>query len=63
MQSDSQTSAPVPADSAARRDILSAIRRQSVPAAEIPDLTGNWIAYPDRLQQFSESLAFVGGQC
>src|SRR3569623_1545413 len=61
MQTDSQT--PAPADSTARRDILSAIRRQSVPAAEIPDLKGEWITYPDRLKQFSESLAFVGGQC
>lgn len=44
-------------------EILSAIRRQRVPAAELPSLQQAWIAYPDRFAQFQSAVESVGGRC
>jgi L-lactate dehydrogenase complex protein LldG len=45
-----------------KHDILTAIARHPAPAAELPDLSGPWIAFPDRLQQFADVLSSVGGR-
>ena len=45
-----------------KQDILNAIRRSSVPRADLPDLAGPWITYPDKTRQFSETVASVGGR-
>jgi L-lactate dehydrogenase complex protein LldG len=46
----------------ARQEILSAIRRQAVPRAELPQLDGQqWITYDDRVAQFASVLKAVGG--
>lgn len=50
-------------DSGSRADILAAIRRRSVPSAELPPLTGPWIEFPDRHAHFATTLASVGGNC
>jgi L-lactate dehydrogenase complex protein LldG len=34
-----------------------------VPAAELPDLAGPWISYPERHRQFASVLEAVGGRC
>ncbi len=49
-------------------EILNKLRKQSVPAVELPDLkapelTQRWIQYPDPTAQFSEVLSGVGGVC
>jgi L-lactate dehydrogenase complex protein LldG len=46
-----------------RSAILATLRKQELPQRELPSLTGPWITYPDRAQQFAESLRGVGGQC
>lgn len=46
-----------------KQDILQHIRRQRVPAADLPSLAEPWITYADRRAQFTASLAGVGGQC
>lgn len=43
-------------------DILKAVRRQTVPTADLPDLNQPWIKYEDRLAQFQIVLESVGGK-
>lgn len=43
--------------------ILSALRAQSVPPAELPSLDQVWIRYDDRAAQFTAALESVGGRC
>lgn len=45
-----------------RDEILRAIRQHTIAPTPLPDLEGDWIRYPDRVQQFSEVLASVGGE-
>lgn len=45
-----------------KQEILNRIRRQELPAAELPALTGPWIEYADREKQFGDVLTFVGGK-
>lgn len=44
-----------------KQAILAAIRRTLPPAAELPDLAGEWIRYEQPLQQFTAVLESVGG--
>lgn len=44
-------------------EILSAIRRQRVPPAELPSLEQAWISYPDPFAQFQSAVESVGGRC
>lgn len=49
-------------------DILSKLRKQSVPPVELPNLEApelkqRWIQYPDPTAQFTEVLSGVGGIC
>lgn len=44
-----------------RQRILDAIRRNQPPPAELPELTGEWICFPDPRQQFVQSLESVAG--
>jgi L-lactate dehydrogenase complex protein LldG len=46
-----------------REEILSAIRRQPVPAAELPSMQQAWITYPDPFAQFQSAVESVGGRC
>jgi L-lactate dehydrogenase complex protein LldG len=46
-----------------KQAILGAIRRHQLPSSELPDLSGPWISYPNKMQQFAEMLQFVGGRC
>ena len=46
----------------ARKEILKAIRQHEIPSVEAPALDQAWIHYQDRLSQFLESLASVGGK-
>ncbi len=46
-----------------RNQILKSIRYFLPQASELPDLAGNWVDYPDLTAQFSDVLAFVGGEC
>ena len=46
-----------------RDAILAAIRARHRPAAELPDLQQNWIAYDDPLAQFSTMLQSIGARC
>jgi L-lactate dehydrogenase complex protein LldG len=48
---------------ASRDDILRAIRRHPLPAAELPDLGQSWLTFPDRQRHFAELLEAVGGRC
>ncbi|HEY3968533.1 MAG TPA: LUD domain-containing protein [Planctomycetaceae bacterium] len=48
---------------ASRSEILSAVRSQKVPVAELPELSGSWISFPDRRKHYSETLGSVGGTC
>ncbi len=53
---------------ASRESILSTLRKHSVPETELPDLqlpelTQQWITYPDPSQQFSDMLASIKGLC
>lgn len=41
--------------------ILSALRNRLLQAADLPSLDGDWIVYDDVVEQFSQSLASVGG--
>lgn len=45
-----------------KNEILQRIRTRAVPPAPLPELSGPWIEYPDRQQQFCEALASVGGR-
>lgn len=45
-----------------REKILAVVRSQRVPDCDLPELAGPWIEYPDRVKQFGEALAFVGGK-
>lgn len=47
---------------ASRDEILSSIRQRKLPPAEPPTLAGDWIRYPDPVQQFQTVLSSVGGQ-
>jgi len=46
-----------------KQHILNAIRRQPVPATELPSLDQPWITYPDRFAQFKSLVESVGGRC
>jgi L-lactate dehydrogenase complex protein LldG len=46
-----------------RDAILAAVRAQARPATELPDLTGPWIVFEDRLAQFASVLQVVGARC
>ncbi len=46
-----------------RSHILDALRSRRPPVAVLPELSGTWITYPDPVQHFAETLAFVGGRC
>lgn len=46
-----------------KEDILGAIRRQRVPAAELPSLQQAWITYSNRFAQFQSAVESVGGRC
>ncbi|MEX2308263.1 MAG: LUD domain-containing protein [Pirellulales bacterium] len=48
--------------SSSKEAILSAIRRNSSAAAELPDLDREWTIYADRREQFIAVLEAVGGQ-
>jgi len=43
--------------------MLSAIRSQPAPAADLPSLDQSWIKYPDPLAQFAAVLQSIGGTC
>lgn len=45
-----------------KRQILSAIRQQQVPAAELPPVFSAGIVYADPVAQFREMLSLVGGR-
>jgi L-lactate dehydrogenase complex protein LldG len=45
-----------------RDSILASIRQTQVADAPLPAHDGPWIAYPDRVRQFSEVLSGVGGR-
>jgi L-lactate dehydrogenase complex protein LldG len=49
--------------STSRADILSAVRNRGVPPTALPELTGPWITFPDKLRHYAETLASVGGTC
>lgn len=51
-----------------RESILNTLRKHAVPETELPDLqqpelTQQWITYPDLSQQFSDLLASIKGLC
>ncbi len=47
-----------------RRTILDRLRSQSVPHVALPNLNaGAWIEYADPVQQFTEMIKLVGGNC
>jgi len=48
---------------ASRDDILAAVRRNLPESTPLPELTGNWIEYPDPVAQFARVLAMIGGRC
>ncbi|HEY1065184.1 MAG TPA: LUD domain-containing protein [Pirellulales bacterium] len=54
-----------PADDAGRKArLMSVLRRTAPEAPPLPELSSPaWIHYPDRIKQFSDTLAFVGGTC
>lgn len=43
--------------------ILKSIRSKLLTAADLPDLAGPWVSYPDRPAQFTAVLESVGGRC
>jgi len=43
--------------------ILNAIRKQSAPKTDLPNLEGPWIEYANLKSQFVDSVAAVGGEC
>lgn len=45
-----------------KQDILNAIRRSSVPRADLPELAGSWITYPDKTRQFLDVVTSVGAR-
>lgn len=45
-----------------KQDILNAIRRSSVPRADLPELAGPWITYPDKTRQFLDVVTSVGAR-
>jgi L-lactate dehydrogenase complex protein LldG len=45
-----------------RQKILDAVRSRTLPAAELPSLSRDWIRYDDRRKQFATALEFVGGR-
>ena len=45
-----------------RTQILEALRTPAVDSVDLPDLNGEWIEYENRLEQFSQTLAAVGGR-
>ena len=46
-----------------RNDILTAIRSHPLEATPLPTLEQDWIQFDDRVAQFGQSLAGVGGRC
>jgi len=46
-----------------KQEILGNIRQHSIPEAQLPDLNQDWIAYPDKPQQFADLVHSVGGRC
>jgi len=48
---------------ASRDDILRAVRAHRPPPADLPELAGHGVTYPDRLRQFAELVEAVGGRC
>ncbi len=48
----------------ARNEILVKLKRQIVEQVSLPDvIQGDWIRFPDPLEQFSKMIEFVGGSC
>lgn len=48
----------------ARSEILAKLRRQIIDQAQLPEvLKGDWVQFADPVQQFAETIAFVGGSC
>jgi L-lactate dehydrogenase complex protein LldG len=45
----------------ARDEILAALRAQSLAPAPLPELSGDWIAYPDLPEQFERALERAAG--
>lgn len=43
--------------------ILAAVRKHPLPPQPLPELNQSWIEYSDRLKQFAELVASVGGSC
>jgi L-lactate dehydrogenase complex protein LldG len=48
---------------ASRDEILAAIRSRQWDGQAAPELSHDWIAYPDPQRQFAETLKAVGGRC
>lgn len=48
---------------ASRETILARLRTQTLPVQDLPDLAGPWIEYADLAEQFSKTLAGIGGSC
>lgn len=45
----------------AREAILAALRAQTLPAVELPQIDGRWIEYPDLVEQFQTALTRAAG--
>jgi L-lactate dehydrogenase complex protein LldG len=43
--------------------MLGSIRKHLPQSAELPDLDGPWIRYPDPVSQFASVLEMIGGRC
>ncbi|HET7504743.1 MAG TPA: LUD domain-containing protein [Kofleriaceae bacterium] len=48
---------------ASRDDILAALRRNAPSPADLPDLAGLGVTFPDPLAQLAQAVAGVGGAC
>src|SRR5207244_3767214 len=48
---------------ASKEEILRAVRAHRPPPADLPEVSGHGVTYPDRLRQFAALLESVGGRC
>ena len=46
-----------------REMILAAVKKHLPTSAELPNLDGPWIQYPDPIAQFTSVLEMIGGRC